>query len=79
MIEPPSLNRGRAFWTVKEGAAHVEVEGLVEVFFGDLSDLGELACAGAGKEDIDPALLALDGLVEAVEVVEVGCVSLDPR
>ena len=60
----------------EERAAHVEVEGLVEVFFGDLFERGELALAGAGEEDVDLALFALDGLVEAVEVGEIGGVAL---
>ena len=42
----------------------------------DLADLGQLAPACAGEEDIDLALFLLDGVVQAVEVGETCCVSL---
>jgi hypothetical protein len=60
----------------EEGAAHVEAEGLVEVLFSDLFERGQLTLAGAGEEDVDLALFTLDGLVEAVEVGEIGGVAL---
>ena len=61
----------------EECSAHVEVEGLVEVLFGDLLKRGDLALAGAGEEDVDLALLALDDLIETVEVRELRGVALN--
>ena len=61
----------------EEGAAHVEVEGLIEVLLGDLAQRHGLAYAGACEQDVDAALLPLDCVEEAVEVVEIGRVSLD--
>ena len=52
----------------EERAAHVQVEGFVEVFFGYLFELGQLALSGAGEKNIDLALLALYRIVEPVEV-----------
>ncbi len=83
-IAPPSFISGSPFCTVKKSPftfaskcrAHVEVESLVEVLFGDLFERGGLTLAGAGKEDVDPALFALDGLVEAVEVGEIAGIAL---
>ncbi len=47
------------------------------MLFGDFADLGELALAGAGKEDVDVAFFLLDGGVEAVEVGEAGGIAHD--
>src|SRR6202011_364844 len=62
----------------EECTAHVEVESLVEVLFGDLFERGQLTLAGAGEQDVDFAPFAADGLVEAVEVREISGVALYP-
>ena len=46
------------------------------MLFGDFFELGQLALSGAGEKDIDLALLALHGIVEAVEVGQVTGVAL---
>jgi hypothetical protein len=76
-MELLSLKSGSAFCTVKSVPRTLRVEGLVEVFFGDWFQCGELALAGAGKKDIDLALFVLNGFVQAVEIREVGGVNLD--
>ena len=48
----------------------------VEVLFGDLAERRGLAHAGAGVEDVDPALLPLHRLEQPIEVVEIGHVAL---
>jgi len=60
----------------EERAAHVEVEGVVEVLLGDLFEFGGFAATGTGEEDVDLALLTFDGLVETVEVGQVGGIAL---
>src|SRR4029077_462795 len=60
----------------EERTAHVEVESLVEVLFGDLFERGQLTLASAGEEDVDFVPFAADGLVEAVEVREISGVAL---
>ncbi len=53
------VEEGQGLLDGEEGAADVEVEGVVEVLFGDLADFGELAAAGAGEEDVDVAFFFL--------------------
>src|SRR3984885_7056300 len=61
----------------EQGAAGVEPEPGVELGFGDLAERGGLAAAGAGPQHVEAALLPLDGVVQAVQVVQVGGVALD--
>src|SRR6185312_13326421 len=59
------------------GAAGVEPEPGVELGLGDLAERGGLAPARAGPQHVDAAPLPLDGVVQAVKVVQVGGVALD--
>lgn len=61
----------------EQGAAGVEVERGVEVGLGDLAERGGLAPACAGPQHVEASLLPLDGVVQAVQVVQVGGVALD--
>src|SRR5262249_23041524 len=70
------IEKGQSLLHREERAAHVEVESLVEVVFGDLFECSQLTLAGAGEEDVDLALFAFDGLVEAVEVRKISGVAL---
>jgi hypothetical protein len=46
------------------------------VLLADLFEFCELALSGAGEEDVDLALLALNRIVETVEIIQVGGVAL---
>src|SRR5437870_3384971 len=61
----------------EQGAARVEPEGAVELFLGDLAEDGGFAHPGAGPQHVDRALIPLDGVVQAVQVVQVCRVTLD--
>jgi len=47
------------------------------VLLRHLADRRELGVAGAREEHVDPALLALHGVIEAVDVGEISGVALD--
>ena len=49
----------------------------MELFLGDLAEDGGFAHPGAGPQHVDRALFPLDGVVQAVQVVQVGRVTLD--
>jgi len=49
----------------------------VELFIGDIAEDGRFAHPGAGPQHVDRALLPLDGVVQAIQVVQVGRITLD--
>lgn len=51
----------------------------MELFLGDLAEHGGLTRPGTGPQHVDRALLPLDGVVQAVQVVKVRRVTLDGR
>src|ERR1700755_1600678 len=61
----------------EKNTLHVGVEGLVEVFFGDLIDGGKLTSSCIGEQSIDVPELLLDLGEELVEVCEFAGVRLD--
>src|SRR5205807_165407 len=60
----------------EEGPPDVHAEGLVELLLRHLADGRELAGPRAGEEDVDPAFLLPDPLVQAVEIGEAAGVAL---
>jgi hypothetical protein len=72
-IEPPSRSSGLHR---EERAARVQPEGRVEVLLGDLAEFARLARPGAGPQHVDGAVFPLDRLEQAVEIVQVGRISL---
>ena len=48
----------------------------MELFIGDIAEDGRFAHPGAGPQHVDRALLPLDGVVQAVQVVQFGGVAL---
>ena len=48
----------------------------MELFLGDLAEDGRFAHPGAGPQHVDRALFPLDGVVQAVQVVQLGGVAL---
>jgi hypothetical protein len=76
-MEPPSLKSGRAFWTVNRVPRALSQNAALEVVLGELAERGGLAHAGAGPQHVEAAHLPLDGVVQAVQVVQVGGVALD--
>jgi len=67
----------KRFLDGKEEAFDVGVECLVVMGFRDGTKWSEFAATGVGEENVDAALLLLDGGVETIEVGEIGNVALD--
>src|ERR1700728_2411383 len=61
----------------EQRAAHIQIEGRIEVLLGDLTQRQWLALAGTREQDVDLALLALHRLEQTVQIVQIGCVTLD--
>src|SRR4051812_23683112 len=61
----------------EKGAARVAPEPGVELLLGDLAERCGLAPAGAGPQQVEAPLLALDGVEQAVQVAQIGGVALD--
>ena len=76
MIDPPSVKSGSAFLHREDQTLDVAVKGFVEVFLGDGAQRGKFTAARIGEQNVDAALLLLDGGVKAVEVGEIRDVAL---
>src|SRR6202041_2878663 len=63
----------------KQRSPHINVEQLVEMLFGDGAEGNKFANAGVGENNINSPLHLGDGLVETIEVVKFGNVSLNAR
>ena len=77
MMEPPSFNSGRAFWTVNSAPFTLMLNSPVEMFLGDAAQGGKLSEACIGEDNVDSPPLRLDGFVEPIKVSQLGDVSLD--
>src|SRR5580700_793020 len=60
-------------------ALYIDIEQLVEMFFGDVAEWYEFADAGVGEDNIDSSLHFADCLVEKVKIGHFGDVSLNTR
>ena len=77
MIAPPSGISGNAFCTVNSVPFTLTLNDFVEARLGNgVEGNVEFADAGAGENDINPALLGLDLCVQTVEIREASGVSL---
>src|SRR5580704_10677605 len=63
----------------KQRAAHIQVEGRIEVLLGNLAQWQWLFLASAREQHVDLALLALDRIEQAVQIVQIGCVTAHAR
>src|ERR1700683_2190000 len=54
---------------------HIDVEGLVKTRFGDRAEWQQFTHAGVGEQNVDPSLISLDPLEQAVEIGEIGDVA----
>src|ERR1700733_11716159 len=61
----------------KQRAAHIQIEGRIEVLLRNLTQWQCLALAGTREQDVDLPLLALDRIEQAVQIVQISCVTLD--
>ena len=64
------MQQGQGLLYAKQQPLDVDVENLVEMGLGHLSQRRHFVEAGIGKEDIELAVLFLDRCIEAVEI---GC------
>src|ERR1700728_1892660 len=63
----------------KQSSPYVDVEQLVEMFFGNGPEGNKLANAGVGENNIDSPLDPRDDVVETIKVVQFGNISLNAR
>jgi hypothetical protein len=59
----------------KQGAAHIQAEGRIEVLLGNLAQLDGFAPASAREQGVDLALFPLDCIEQAIQVVQIGRVT----
>src|SRR3954447_6518160 len=71
-IKPPSLNSGRAFWTVNSVPRAFSAKTASKCSSGDLAEPALLAHPGTRPQHVDRALLPLDGVEQTVQIVEIG-------
>jgi hypothetical protein len=76
MIEAPSASSGNTFCTVNSVPPHVDAEDVVEMLLGYSGEGSCFADASVRHEDIDPAPAGSHHLNQALEVSEVGNVTL---
>src|SRR5271168_4751177 len=62
----------QSFLNREECALYIDIEQLVEMFFGDVAEGHELTDAGVGENNIDSSLHFADRLVEMIEVGHFG-------
>src|SRR5580700_7955524 len=67
----------QSFLNREECALYVDIEQLVEMFFGDVAEGNEFADAGVGEDNIDTSLHFADGFVEKVKIGHFGNVALN--
>jgi hypothetical protein len=72
MTEPPSRINGSAFCTVKQRCPGIEVEGEIEVLFGDLAQLFGLNPARVRDDDVQRALFLEHRREQLVQVGALG-------
>lgn len=75
MMEPPLRDEVQELLDGEEGAFGVDVEDLVELLFGHLTEGDEIADAGVGEDDVDAAVFLRDVVMQLVEVCEFGDVA----
>ena len=61
----------------EECAFYIDVDQLVEMFFGDVAERDEFADAGVGEDNIDSSLHFADCLVKKIKIGHFGDVSPD--
>src|SRR5580658_7109666 len=71
------VQEGQSFLNREECALYVDIEQLVEMFFGDVAEGNEFADAGVGEDNIDSSLHFSDGLVEKIKIGHFGNVALN--
>src|SRR5579862_9395273 len=65
----------QSFLNREECALYVDIEQLVEMFFGDVGEGDEFANAGVGENNIDSSLHFSDSLVEMIKIGHLGNVA----
>jgi hypothetical protein len=79
MIDPPSLNSGRAFCTVNTVPRTFTPKTLSKCA-SVMAPMGsKVSIAGTGEQDIDPPLFLFHGVVQPVKIGEVRGVTLHAR
>src|SRR5580693_5799662 len=71
------VQEGQSFLNREECALDVDIEQLVEMFFGDVGEGDEFANTGVGENNIDSSLHLSDCLVEKVKIGHLGNVALN--
>src|SRR5580700_3915505 len=69
------VQEGQSFLNREECALYVDIEQLVEMFFGDVGEGDEFANAGVGEDNIDASLHFSDSLVEMIKIGHLGNVA----
>src|SRR3984957_8038943 len=71
------VQEGQSFLNREECALYVDIEQLVEMFFGDVGEGDEFADASVGEDNINSSLHLSDCLVEKVKIGHFGNVALN--
>src|SRR5579862_1299864 len=69
------VQEGQSFLNREECALYVDIEQLIEMFFGDVAEGNEFADAGVGEDNIDSSLHFADGVVEMIKIGHFGDVA----
>src|SRR5277367_7159409 len=69
---PTILQERQSFLHREQSSLHIDVEQLVEMFFGDGAEWNKFTNTSVGENNVDSTLRLGNGLVETIKVIQVG-------